>query len=129
MFLNRKLSSSVNTLLCLIAGGSICLAASAVAQNVRAPDASRLESIVVTAKRRSDPVADEKMKTQVEEAMHSDPVFYDEHVTVTVKNGVATLSGMVFDDWDMRQAMRISRRIAGVKRVINDLEMVQRSSD
>lgn len=129
MFLNRKLSSSVNTLLCLIAGGSICLSTSAGAQNARTPEASRLEPIVVTAKRRSDPVADEKMKTQVEEAMHSDPVFYDEHVTVTVKNGVATLSGMVFDDWDMRQAMRISRKIAGVKRVINDLEMVQRSSD
>jgi osmotically-inducible protein OsmY len=129
MSLNLKLSSCVNTLLCVIAGGSICLATSAGAQNVRAPDGSRLEPIVVTAIRRSDPVADEKMKTQVEEAMHSDPVFYDEHVTVTVKNGVATLSGMVFDDWDMRQAMRISRKIAGVKRVINDLEMVQRSSD
>ena len=44
-------------------------------------------------------------------------------VTVTIENGVATLRGMVFDDWDMRQAMRISRRIAGVKRVINDLDI------
>jgi hypothetical protein len=129
MYLNLKLSSFVNTLLCVVVGGSICLATSAGAQNARTPDGSRLEPIVVTATRRNDPVADEKMKSQVEEAMHSDPVFYDEHVTVTVKNGVATLSGMVFDDWDMRQAMRISRRIAGVKRVINDLEMVQRSSD
>jgi BON domain len=110
-------------------GGSICLATLAGAQNVSVPDAGRLEPIVVTAKRRSDPVADEKTKTHVEEALHSDPFFYDEHVTVTVENGVATLHGMVFDDWDMRQAMRISRRIAGVKRVINDLEMVQRSSD
>jgi osmotically-inducible protein OsmY len=58
---------------------------------------------VVTAKRRSDPVADKKMKTQVEEALHSDPFFYDEHVTVTMENGVATLRGMVFGDCDMRQ--------------------------
>jgi BON domain-containing protein len=110
-------------------GGLICSATLAGAQNVSLPNAGRLEPIVVTAKRHSDPVADEKMKTQVEEALHSDPFFYDEHVTVTVENGVATLRGMVFDDWDMRQAMRISRRIAGVKRVVNDLEMVQRSSD
>jgi hypothetical protein len=52
-----------------------------------------------------------------------DPFFYDGHVTVTIENGVATLRGIVFDDWDMRQAMRISRRIAGVKRVINDLDI------
>jgi len=129
MFQAPNLGSSFETFLAGIVGGSMFLAASAGAQHGPVPDAGRLEPIVVTAKRRSDPVADEKMKTQVEEAMHSDPVFYDEHVTVTVKNGVATLSGMVFDDWDVRQAMRISRRIAGVKRVINDLEMVQRSSD
>jgi BON domain len=129
VFPTPNFRSSVKALRGALVGGLICMATSAGAQTARVPDAGRLEPIVVTAKRRSDPVADEKMKTQVEEAMHSDPVFYDEHVTVTVKNGVATLSGMVFDDWDMRQAMRISRKIAGVKRVINDLEMVQRSSD
>jgi osmotically-inducible protein OsmY len=78
---------------------------------------------VVTAKRRSDPVADEKVRKQVEEALHSDAFFYDEHVTVTIKNGVATLQGTVFDDWDLRQAMRISRKVAGVKRVVNDLDI------
>ena len=84
---------------------------------------------MVTAKRRTDPVADERMKTEVEKALHSDPFFYDGHVTVMIENGVATLRGIVFDDWDMRQAMRISRRIAGVKRVINDLEEIQTGGD
>jgi osmotically-inducible protein OsmY len=106
-----------------ILAGSLYWATPVGAQNVSVPGAGRLESIVVTAKRRADPVADEKIKTQVEEALHSDPFFYDEHVTVTIENGVATLRGMVFDDWDMRQAMRISRRIAGVIRVINGLEI------
>jgi osmotically-inducible protein OsmY len=31
--------------------------------------------------------------------------------------------GIVFDDWDLRTARRIAKRIPGVKRVINDLEM------
>lgn len=123
MFQPPNLGSSFKTFLAGIVGGSMFLAASAGAQNVRAPDAGRLEPIVVTAKRRADPAADEKMKAQVEEALHSDVFFYGEHVTVAIENGVATLRGIVFDDWDMRQAMRISRRIAGVKRVINDLEI------
>jgi osmotically-inducible protein OsmY len=99
-------------------------AIAARAEKVNAPGNTRLDEIVVTAKRRSDPVADEKMKEQVEEALHSDPFFYDEHVTVTVNNGVATLHGMVFDDWDLRIAVRISRKIPGVKRVVNDLEIM-----
>jgi osmotically-inducible protein OsmY len=116
-----NLGSPFKALLAGMVGGLICLATLAGAQT--APNTGRLEPIVVTAKRRSDGVADEKMKKQVEEALHSDPFFYDEHVTVTIENGVATLRGMVFDDWDMRQAIRISRRIAGVKRVINDLDI------
>jgi len=61
----------------------------------------------------------------VEEALHSDAFFYDEHVTVTVRDGVATLRGIVFDDWDLRQAKRIARKITGVRRVLNDLEISQ----
>jgi osmotically-inducible protein OsmY len=122
-FPTPNLGSSARALLGSILAGSVCWAASAGAQHVPVADAGRLEPIVVTAKRRFDPAADDRMKAQVQESLHSDPFFYDEHVTVTVENGVATLRGMVFDDWDMRQAMRISRRIAGVKRVINDLEI------
>jgi hypothetical protein len=123
MFLSMSHTAAVKTLLGAMFGGLVCFATSVGAQNVPAPAAGRLEPIVVTAKRRSDPVADETVKIQVEEALHSDAFFYDEHVTVTIKNGVATLRGIVFDDWDLRQAMRISRKVAGVKRVVNDLEI------
>ncbi len=59
----------------------------------------------------------------METALHSDPFFYDGHVTITVENGVVRLQGIVFDEWDLRIAKRISRRVAGVKRVINELEI------
>lgn len=55
--------------------------------------------------------------------MRSDPFFFDEHITITIMDGVVTLHGIVFDDWDLRSARRIAKRIPGVKRVINDLEM------
>jgi hypothetical protein len=122
-FSSPNRSSSIEALRGGIVAGLICLAASAGAQSVLAPDAGRLDPVVVTAKRRFDPVADEKMKEQVEQALHSDEFFYDAHVTVTIRNGVATLRGIVFDDWDLRQAIRISKRVAGVKRVVNELEL------
>jgi hypothetical protein len=106
-----------------ILGGIVWAQTPAVADAVRAPSASSLETIVVTAKRRPEPVADEDLTKRVETALHDDPYFYDEHVTVTVRNGVATLQRIVFDDWDLRQAMHLAKRIAGVKRVVNDLEI------
>ena len=78
---------------------------------------------MVTTNKLSDPALDEAVKINVEAALRSDPFFYDEHVTVTMKNGIVTLTGIVFDDWDLRAAIRIARRIAGVKRVVNDLEI------
>jgi osmotically-inducible protein OsmY len=75
---------------------------------------------VVTAQRRTAVVPDEVVKTHVESALHDDRYFLDTHVTVTVKNGVVYLEGVVFDDWDVRNARRIARRIQGVRRVVSD---------
>lgn len=106
-----------------IFAGLVCWATSVSADNEAAPAARLLDPIVVTAKKRPDPVADERLTEQVETALHSDPVFYDEHVTVTIRNGVVTLQGIVFDDWDLRNAIRLARKVPGVRRVVNDLEI------
>ncbi len=86
---------------------------------------AELKEIVVNAKRRAQAVADVELKRQVEVALASDAYFYSEHVPVTIAHGIATLHGLIFDDWDMRNAIRISRRIPGVRKVINDLEIKQ----
>jgi osmotically-inducible protein OsmY len=83
----------------------------------------KLSEVVVTAKRQPDPAADARLQVQVETALAADAYFNSEHVSVTVLNGVATLHGIIFDDWDLRNAIRISRRIPGVRRVVNDLEI------
>lgn len=107
----------------LVAALLLCATATAAAADTAPGAAEHLDPIVVTAKKRADTVVDEKLKQQVEAALRSDTFFYNGHVTVTIKDGVVTLRGMVFDDWDLRQAIRLSRRIAGVRRVINDLEI------
>jgi osmotically-inducible protein OsmY len=102
----------------------VCLGAiSALAGNGEVLADTRLDTIVVTAKRHREPVPDAEVQEQVETALHSDPFFYDEHVSVTIKNGVVTLHGIVFDDWDLRAAMRIAKKMPGVRQVVNDLEI------
>jgi hypothetical protein len=102
--------------------GWACCATPICADQVGAPPAT-LDAIVVTGKKIQEAVPDAEVKQRVETAMRSDQYFYDEHVTITIKDGVVTLHGIVFDDWDLRTARRIAKRIPGVKRVINDLEM------
>jgi hypothetical protein len=101
-------------------GAWVCWATPAGADTPSAPALDRLDPIVVTAKKRQERVADEVLTKSVQLALHSNPYFNDEHVTVTIKNGVVTLEGIVFDDWDVRTAIRIARKIAGVRRVITD---------
>ncbi len=104
----------------ILAGLACCTTAVFAADIVPSPG-SNLNSVVVTGKR--IPVPDAEVKDRVETAMRSDPFFPDEHVTVTIKDGVVTLHGFIYDEWDLRVAMRIARKIPGVKRVINDLEI------
>jgi osmotically-inducible protein OsmY len=103
--------------------GGIVWATPLSAEALAAQPAKSLDTILVTAQRQADAEADEKVRGQVESALHSDPFFNDEHVTVTIKDGVVTLQGIVFDEWDLRAVKRIARRIPGVKRVVNDLEV------
>jgi hypothetical protein len=95
--------------------------ANAADQAARPP--TPLRPIVVTGTKPRDSVADARLKKDVETAMRSDRYFCDEHVTVTIMNGVVALRGIVFDEWDLRSAIRISKKVSGVKRVINDLEI------
>ena len=102
--------------------GWTCCAIPVCADEVGGSPAT-LDAIVVTGRKIQEAVPDAEVKQRVETAMRSDQYFYDEHVTITIKDGVVTLHGIVFDDWDLRTARRIAKRIPGVKRVINDLEM------
>lgn len=104
---------------------ALCFWASAVSANDEgSPAATPLETIVVTAKKLPDTVPDTIVKKQVETALHDDRYFYDGHVTVTVKNGIVHLEGIVFDIGDIQNARRIIRReVSGVKRVVNELEI------
>jgi hypothetical protein len=70
-------------------------------------------------------IPDADLRDSVQFALHADPYFYDGHVQVSVDHGVVHLRGLVFSDWDLRDAVRIAAKAAGDRRVINNLTIVE----
>ena len=103
--------------------GSTGVAARAGAQNVDAPPSNQSASLAGRSTQSADSTADEKLLKRVKDALHSDPYFYDEHVTVSVEKGVVVLRGFVFNDRDLQDALRIARKAAGDKPVRGSLSI------
>ena len=68
--------------------------------------------------------SDAELKDRVQLALHADPYFYDGHVVVSVEQGVVHLKGLVFGDWDLRDAIRIATKASGDRPVVNNLTLV-----
>jgi osmotically-inducible protein OsmY len=98
-------------------------AAPARAQTAVLPPAGTSASVAVSATTGSASSADRELAARVRTALHADPYFDDEHVSVSVANGAIVLRGFVFSDWDLRDAIRIARAAAGDRRVIDDLSI------
>jgi osmotically-inducible protein OsmY len=82
-----------------------------------------LEPIIVTAQKRAVHESDEEVTKQVEAALRADPYVFDEHVTITTKDGVVTLSGFVLDVWDVFTLKRMVKKMPGVKKVVDQLDL------
>jgi osmotically-inducible protein OsmY len=81
---------------------------------------------IATATTAPDPHAasDAELRDRVAFALHDDPYFYDSHVAVFVEHGVVHLKGLVFSDWDLRDAIRIATKASGDRPVVNNLTLV-----
>jgi osmotically-inducible protein OsmY len=99
---------------------SVLWGSASVAQHTAAP-ANALAEITVTGKKI---IPDEEVSRQVEFVLELDPYVDNRHVTVTTKNGIVTLQGFVQDAWDLLALRRITKRVAGVKQVVNDVELI-----
>ena len=93
------------------------------AQNAAAPAVNRAVSIAASTTQIADWVADEELRRRVTVALHVDPDFCDKHVTVSTENGVVVLRGFVFGDEEIRDALRIARKAAGSRPVIDNLSI------
>jgi osmotically-inducible protein OsmY len=120
---SKKRNLIIWTCLAPLVCGLGCFASRVVAQNAAAPAISRAVSIAASTAHAADWAADEQLRTRVKAALHADPYFYDEHVTVSVEKGVVVLRGFVFSDWDLRDALRIAKQAAGDRPVIDNLSI------
>jgi hypothetical protein len=91
------------------------------AQRAPGSGSDTLQEITVKARKLSK--TDEEVKEQVETALHSDRFIFSEHVTIKSKDGVVTLSGIAVDYWDVIAMKRLVRRMPGVKRVVDNLDI------
>jgi osmotically-inducible protein OsmY len=121
-------SSKRRTLIiCVYLGAAVSglggFATRARAQTAVSPPVSAAASAAVSAISDTSASADRELATHVRAALHADPYFYDEHVSVSVEGGAVVLHGFVFSDWDLRDAIRIARAAAGDRPVIDNLSI------
>lgn len=93
------------------------------AQNSAAPAENPSITAAALVTPGADPVTDQELQKRVQDALHSDPFFYDMHVAVSVEKGDVVLRGFVLGEWELHDAIRIARTAAGNRRVINDLSI------
>jgi len=105
-----------------LAFGAGAFASLVDAQTTISDTVSRSSTIAAPTSRDADSNA--ALARQIHAALHADPYLYDGHIDVSVQNGVVTLRGLVFSDWDLLTAMRIARKAAGGRLVIDNLSIV-----
>jgi osmotically-inducible protein OsmY len=125
------LSQKRNLIICGYLVPVVCglgaIATRADAQNAAVPPISgsgyvAASTAALTTQAAAQP-ADENLRNRVTTALHADPYFYDQHVTVSVEKGSVVLDGFVFSGWQLQDALRIARKAAGNTRVVDNLDI------
>jgi hypothetical protein len=73
--------------------------------------------------------ADRETAERVQVALDADKRLYARHIFVRADNGVVRLSGYVWDPPDLDEAKGVAEMVAGVSRVVNDLELERSGTD
>jgi osmotically-inducible protein OsmY len=74
------------------------------------------------------PITDDSITDQVLIKLAGDPVVNGGGLKVDVKNGVVTLSGAVMQQKQKERAEKITKKVKGVKQVVNHIEIKTRSA-
>jgi osmotically-inducible protein OsmY len=99
------------------------IAGTAGAQDAAAPATSRAATFAASTAQGGNSVADGELRRRVKAALHASPYVYDRHVTVLIEGDSVVLRGFVFSDWDLQDALRIARKAAGDRTVIDNLSI------
>jgi osmotically-inducible protein OsmY len=116
-------------IVCAYLGPAVCglggFATPVSAQNAVSPPASQAEAVAVSARQGAAVLSDRELEKRVKAALHTDPYFFDRHVSVSVERGAVVLRGFVFSDSDLQDAIRIASKAAGDIPVVDKLSIKQ----
>ena len=74
----------------------------------------------------SKDVSDDALFDNVRRRLASDPVVKGGHLDVDVKDGIVTLRGSVDLEKQKTQAEKAAKKVKGVKKVVNELQVTRR---
>jgi len=86
---------------------------------------SSLPEVVIQARRQ----ADEQVTRQVQKALTEDPWIFSEHITVTTRDGIVRVEGIVGDTGELFRILRLARKIPGARRVVDAMEIMHNDPD
>jgi osmotically-inducible protein OsmY len=64
-----------------------------------------------------------ELSRRIRAALDAEPYFYDRHIDVTLEGDDVVLSGVVFSAWELQNALRVARKAAGNRRVVDNLSL------
>lgn len=86
------------------------------------PRSSELAPIVIRGQRLPPDASDEEVTRAVVQSIAEDPWIFADHVTITTRNGVVHIEGFVSDEWDVYHIIDRARKIAGRRKIVDNLE-------
>jgi osmotically-inducible protein OsmY len=68
-------------------------------------------------------VVNRKLRERVRADLHAEPYLYARHIDIAVRRHAVVLSGVVFSDWELQDALRVAREVSGNRQVIDHLSL------
>jgi hypothetical protein len=84
------------------------------------PAGSKLEEVVITARKE----ADAALTARVLQVLQDDPYVFADHIEVVTEHGMVRLQGIALDYGDLQRTLLLARRVAGRRRVVNEIEVM-----
>ena len=101
-------------------------AGSCLAQHATERAGQNNPEVVIEATRQA---ADEEITRQVQRTLTEDPWVFSKHVTITTRDGVVRIDGIVQDTGELFRILDLARKIPGARRVVDAMEMLHNDPD
>jgi osmotically-inducible protein OsmY len=76
--------------------------------------------VVITARKEPDAA----LTARVLKVLQDDPYVFADHIEVVTENGIVRLQGIALDYGDLQRTLLLARRVAGRRRVVNEIEVI-----